>query len=100
MNLAAICIIIWSLNPGCVIYQKKKQGNTVLKRGTVRFIDLEGGFYGIIGDDGKKYDPINLSREFQIDGLPVHFEAKVRDDVATIRMWGTPIEILKIEKLE
>ena len=97
---AAICIFVWSMNPGCAIKQKKGQEDIILKRGTVRFIDLEGGFYGIIGDDGKKYDPVNLSQEFQVDGLPVRFKAKVRDDVASIRMWGTPVEIVTIEKLE
>ncbi|HEX3035703.1 MAG TPA: hypothetical protein VHT73_11335 [Thermodesulfobacteriota bacterium] len=97
---AAICIFIWSMNLGCAIKREKERENTILKRGTVRFIDLEGGFYGIIGDDGKKYDPINLSQEFQVDGLPVRFEAEVRDDVAAMRMWGTPIEIVRIEKLE
>jgi len=68
--------------------------------GTIKFIDLEGGFYGIIGDDGKYYDPINLSQDFQVDGLRVRFEAKIRDDIFGIHMWGTPIEILKIEKLD
>ncbi len=100
---AVICITIitiWSMNFGCAVKQKSGQENTILKSGTVRFIDLEGGFYGIIGDDGKKYDPINLSREFQVDGLPVRFEAKVRDDVAAIRMWGTPIEIVEIERIK
>jgi hypothetical protein len=65
--------------------------------GTVKFIDLEGGFYGISGDDGKNYDPVNMSKEFQEDGLQIQFEAKIRTDVATTRMWGTPVEITKIE---
>ena len=68
--------------------------------GTVKFIDLEGGFYGILGDDGENYDPINLSQEFQEDGLRVRFEVKIREDVVSIHMWGTPVEIIKIEKLE
>lgn len=96
---AVMCITIWSMSSGCAIKQKREQENTILRSGTVRFIDLEGGFYGIIGDDGKKYDPVNLSQEFQVDGLPVRFEAKIRGDVASIRMWGTPIEIVKIEKV-
>ncbi|MBI4711867.1 MAG: hypothetical protein HY762_00960 [Planctomycetes bacterium] len=34
--------------------------------GTVRFIDIEGGFYGINGDTGQNYDPINLGTECKI----------------------------------
>ncbi|MFH0914254.1 MAG: hypothetical protein V1849_03075 [Chloroflexota bacterium] len=66
--------------------------------GTVKFISLEGGFYGIVGDDGQNYDPLNLAKEFQQDGLRVRFEGR-KKDVATIRMWGTPVEITRIEKL-
>lgn len=68
--------------------------------GTIIFVDLVGGFYGIIGDDGERYRPINLPREFEIDGLRVRFQAKIRDDLADIYMWGTRVEILGIEKLK
>ncbi len=68
--------------------------------GTIQYIDLEGGFYGIIADNGKHYFPINLPDEFRVEGLRVRFTAIMRNDVATIYMWGTPVEILKIEKLE
>lgn len=73
--------------------------NTVSMTGEIRFIELEGGFYGIAGDDGKNYDPLNLSREFQQDGLRILFDAKIRTDVATIRQWGTVVEITRIESL-
>ena len=67
--------------------------------GTVKFIDLEGGFYGIVGDDGKKYDPLNLSKDFQQDGLRIRFEAKPRSDVVGIHQWGAIVEITRVEKL-
>ena len=66
--------------------------------GTVTYIDLEGGFYGIIGDNQENYDPINLPDEFQQDGLKVTFTAKFRDDLADYHMWGRIIEILQIEE--
>ena len=80
---------------GCV-----GEGEDIVRgTGTVKFINLEGGFYGIIGDDGKNYDPINLSQEFHEDCLSVRFEAKIRDDLAGIHMWGTIVEITRIEPL-
>ena len=67
--------------------------------GTVKYIGLEGGFYGIIGDDGGRYQPLNLPEEYRVDGLRIWFKAKIREDVATIYMWGTPIEILEVKAL-
>jgi hypothetical protein len=68
--------------------------------GTVKRIELEGGFYGIVSDDNKNYDPINLSQSFQTDGSRVRFKAKIREDLASTHMWGTMIEITEIERLQ
>ena len=67
--------------------------------GTVAFLSFEGGFYGIIGDDGKHYDPTNMSQEFQKDGLRVRFEAKTPQGMASYHQWGTLVELITIHKL-
>jgi hypothetical protein len=66
--------------------------------GTVRFISLEGGFYGIVADDGTRYEPVNLKEEFRVDGLRVRFTAKPAMDQVSFQMWGLRIEILTIER--
>lgn len=68
--------------------------------GTVTFKDLEGGFYGIAGDDGKNYLPLNLESQYRVDGMRVSFEYEEAKDVSTIQMWGTPIHITFIEPRE
>ena len=68
--------------------------------GTITFFDLEGGFYGLVADDGAKYDPMNLDETFRQDGLRVRFRARLRTDVMTIRQWGKPVEILEIARLD
>jgi len=73
-------------------------GAKISGNGTVQLINLEGGFYGIAGDDGLKYDPTNLKKEFRQDGLHVHFEGRSTGTVNT-RQWGTIIDITRIEKL-
>jgi hypothetical protein len=73
--------------------------DVVTGTGTIRFLKLEGGFYGIVGDDGEQYDPVNLNAEFQVDGLRVRFEAAVMHDVLTFHMWGTLVSIRTIERL-
>ena len=67
--------------------------------GTVTHIDLEGGFYGIMTEDGGKYFPINLDDAYKEDGLRIQFTMRERTDVMTTTMWGTTIEITAIEKL-
>lgn len=68
--------------------------------GTVHYINLEGGFWGIRGDDGKNYDPINLSPELQKEGLRAEFKFKIKKDVAGIHMWGRIVEILEYKVIE
>lgn len=80
-----------------VTYEMKKKENIVTETGTVAFLNFEGGFFGIIGDNGKHYDPINWNSEFKIDGLRVHFTAKIRPDLLSFHMWGTIVEILTIQ---
>ncbi len=64
--------------------------------GTVTYVDLEGGFYGIVADDGERYLPADLPAEYRQDGLRVRFVVDVMKDTATIQMWGTPVEIVDI----
>ncbi len=66
--------------------------------GTVKYINLEGGFYGIQGDDGESYYPINLDEEYKEDGLKIIFKMKSRTDVFTTAMWGKTVEITKISE--
>lgn len=75
------------------------RGDVVEATGTVKYVALEGGFYGIIAD-GKHYVPVNLSKEFKMDGLKVKFKAKIRKDLVSIHMWGVLIELTSIDKIK
>ena len=76
-----------------------QKGQPIKTTGTVKHQGLEGGFWGIVGDDGQNYDPANLAVEFQKEGLRVSFEAETRPDAASFHMWGTIVEIKSIKKL-
>jgi len=67
--------------------------------GTVRYIDVEGGFYGIVTDDGRKLDPVNLPQEFQKDGLRIRARVEPLQQRVSIRMWGTPVRIIEFKRL-
>ncbi|MGD8867427.1 MAG: hypothetical protein PVI01_07345 [Gemmatimonadales bacterium] len=65
--------------------------------GTVRFLDIEGGCWGIFGDDGVTYEPMGIPREFLEDGLKVRAAVKLRPDLLSTCMIGTIVEVLEIK---
>jgi len=64
--------------------------------GKVTYKNIEGGFYAIDGDNGRKYDPINLPEPFRKDGLRVKVTARRKTDVMSFHMYGTIIEVVNI----
>ena len=99
-RILAVCILV-IVGTGLFIFIKPiedQQENIISGIATVKYISLEGGFYGLVSDDNKSYNPITLPKEFQIDGLKVKFKARVSKDQESFYMWGTIIEIIDIEK--
>ncbi len=80
---------------GCIT--STGDGRPVSANGTVTYVDLEGGFYGIVADGGDRFLPLNLPDHLAADGLFVRFEGDSRTDVVTFQQWGTPLQISKIE---
>ena len=72
------------------------EGNEARGNARVVFNDFEGGFYAIIDANGQKFDPVNLSAEFQTDGLNVAFIAIVLIDQVSVHNWGQVVEIQSI----
>lgn len=64
--------------------------------GTIVYVSLEGGFYGIVSDNGQKYDPMNLPVDLKKTGLRIAITGCTRQDVSSFRMWGESIEILSV----
>jgi len=86
-----IRIISISLNPA--------MEGTIETTGTVTWIPLEGGFYGIIADDGTQYDPLNLPKEYAQDGFRIGFKAIEEPNMASIHMWGTIVTITSVRSV-
>ena len=72
----------------------------VISAGTVTFIGVEGGFYGIVTDDGSRYDPINLPPEYRQDSLQIRFMGIIRRDLDSFHMWGQLIELMWVRRTE
>ena len=86
-----------SSSPSSTVRDTTVADDVIQGTGTIQYVDLEGGFYGIVAEDGTKYDPTPLPDSLQEDGLPVRFQVKEKD-VLTTRMWGTPVEVIHIER--
>ena len=67
--------------------------------GTVRHLDLEGGFYGIVADDSSRYDPGELDVFFRRDGLRVRFDLRRVEGAMSIRQWGTIVTVVRLDSL-
>lgn len=66
--------------------------------GKIVHVPIEGGFFGIVADDGRKFDPRNLPEAFRRDGTPVRVTARPLKGVVGFHMWGEIVEIERIEK--
>lgn len=75
-----------------------KQGDVISIAGRVEHFSYEGGFYGIKGEDGTEYKPLELDGSDQVEGLRVKVQARLIDRKLLTRGWGVPIEIMSIER--
>ena len=67
--------------------------------GTLVYQDLEGGFWGIVGDDKMQYEPVGeLPKAIQVDKSRVEAELEPAD-VISFKMWGQPVYIRSIKRL-
>ncbi len=89
--LIALLAPVMMLTFGCA------KVDTVSIEGKVKYITLEGGFWGIVGNDGKNYEPVTLITKYQTDGQSVKVRAEILRDQSSVHQWGTLIKIISIE---
>jgi hypothetical protein len=64
-------------------------------KGTVVFQKLGTGFWGILGEDGQKWQPVNMPDSLKQEGRKVEVEAEEAKGAMTVFMWGKSVRILK-----
>jgi len=97
--ISLICLALAAGTTACRTACEVNEDTSRWVTGTVKHIELEGGFYGIVGDQGNKFDPVNLPDRFKEDGLRVKACMKQLEDRVSFRMWGTLVEIIEIKRL-
>lgn len=79
-----------------IIKQAEPSMKKVLSyRGTVKYFDFEGGFFGVVTDTGEKFLTSGLPAEFLQDGAIIEFSGHEIKDIATIQQWGVPFKVEK-----
>jgi hypothetical protein len=64
--------------------------------GSVVFVKLQGGFFGIVNDKGEKFVPEQLPDMFRSDGLRVFFDYQLLETSPNTPVWGKPIRLTVI----
>ncbi len=66
-------------------------------KGKVTFQDFEGGFWGIVGEDGGQYLPVDgLPAEARRNGASVDFKFEPARG-ASLMMWGRPVKLTSLQ---
>jgi heat shock protein HslJ len=66
--------------------------------GVIRHLDVEGGLFVIQDAGGTNYNPTNLPGAFREAGKAVEAEARERDDIMSIGMVGSVIDLVRIRE--
>jgi len=84
--------------------QPKSQQNKTMKsstilsyKGTIKYFQMEGGFYGIITDKGEKFLPMNLDKKYLTPGTVIQFSGNQVKGMMTIQQWGIPFKIKSVK---
>jgi hypothetical protein len=67
---------------------------------TVKYYDFEGGFYGLISQTGDKLLPMNLAKQYKLQGTILKVKGELIKDMMTIQQWGQPFKISDVELIK
>ncbi|NQZ27193.1 MAG: hypothetical protein HRT55_12880 [Colwellia sp.] len=67
---------------------------------TVKYLNFEGGFYGLVSSTGEKLLPMNLAKEYQLEGTKLKVKGQLIKDMMTIQQWGEPFKITDVELIK
>jgi hypothetical protein len=82
------------------VKMKSSDDKNQWQMGTLTFLNFEGGFFGLVTDQGNKLLPMNLPKKFQQHKAKVKFKGEIQKGMFTIQQWGTPFKISAIELIE
>jgi hypothetical protein len=70
------------------------------QQGIVVYNQFEGGFYGIVTEQGERYLPNRFPEAYKRVGTLIHFRGKVLANSSSIYQWGKPFDIVDIKLIK
>lgn len=67
---------------------------------SVKFLNFEGGFYGLVTEKGVKLLPMNLPIKYKVDGTILRVKGQHIKNMVTIQQWGEAFELSDIELIK
>ncbi len=67
---------------------------------TVKYLDFEGGFYGLVSENGVKLLPMDLPEKYKVAGTILRVKGIFIADMMTIQQWGKAFKIAEIELIK
>ena len=65
---------------------------------TIVYQEIEGGFWGLIDQDGNHWLPINMPEQLKYAGKKI--KLVIREvDMMTTSMWGKPVKVVSFSTL-
>lgn len=67
--------------------------------GKVVYNTFSGGFWGIVGDNGKEYRPVHMPNQLKKKGARADVVIRKAREEVSIFMWGEAVEIISFSTL-
>ncbi len=67
---------------------------------TVKYINLEGGFFGLVSEKGAKLLPMNLPKQYRVNGTILRIKGEPIKNIMTIQQWGQPFKVIDVELIK
>ena len=104
----SLYIVLFSLSCFACTTHTETTSSTLLKKEvnsemqhwqlvTVKYVGIEGGFYGLLTSTGGKFLPNNLALKYQVDGTVLKIKGNEVKGMMTIQQWGLLYEINDVE---
>ncbi len=87
----------YDIGPQKASDQQTAQTTTLSVGGTVVFREKNGGFFGILADNGGQSEPVNLDPAFHTEGLRVRITGRLDTSHLGKHQWGNPIDLDRVK---
>ena len=63
----------------------------------VVYLNFEGGFYGLVANNGKKLLPMNLAKEYRFADTLLKIKGHEIEGLVTTQQWGVPYKLSDLQ---